>query len=63
MGAATVKGENRQGTSKLGTAMLGSYPQVLSSGDACRMLATLFEESEGDLSSILTSPNSSIING
>jgi len=61
--AATVKDERRQGSSKLSTAMLGPYPQVLSSEEACRTLATLFEGNGGDLSSILTSPDSVTTNG
>ncbi|KAG0610391.1 hypothetical protein M758_7G062200 [Ceratodon purpureus] len=60
---STVKGERGEGSSKLSTAMLGTYPQVLSSEEARRTLASLFEESKGDLSSILTSPDSTTTNG
>uniref|UniRef100_A0A7I4B0Q3 Uncharacterized protein n=1 Tax=Physcomitrium patens TaxID=3218 RepID=A0A7I4B0Q3_PHYPA len=54
---STVKGERGQQNSKLSTAMLGSYPQVLSSEEAYRVLSTWFEENRSDLSSILTCTN------
>lgn len=60
---STVKGERRKGSSEHSTAMLGSYPQVLSSEEACRSLATLFEGNKDDLSSILTSPDPTTTNG